>query len=417
MRTVRTVVLPIEFHPALEQTLAEASKAYRMLSETTFREGVTSRGKLQRLAYASVRAATSLTAQMTCSAIRHVVSAYKSAKSNGRRLEEPASFSSWCLDLQGGARGRDFKIYPDKGVVSVSTVEGRKKLRYRAGHFQRRYLEDPSWKVRAARLLYKRRKRGCRYELHVSLEREVERKVDTSEGVLGVDTGRRYLAVATTGNDARFFKAGHIKPKKEHLSRLRGRLKSKGTRSSTRTYHRVSGREARLTKDFQHGTAKALVELAEENGCGTIAVERLNGIRKRTGAKGPKARYHHGTWAYARFLKILRYKAEGAGLEVVEVDPANTSRACSTCGYVDRCSRKGLSFVCGGCGYSLHADLNAARNIRLRAILGKQALAQDGPNQSCGPEAELGEAETAKRKSGRTEAESHGKLPALVGST
>ena len=357
----------MEPHPALGATLSAASCAYRRLSEIAFSGGITSRYRLHKAAYAVIKATTPLTAQMVCSAIRTVAAAYRSARSNGRKkLDKPASFSGRCIDLEGGSRGRDFRIYPEKGIVSISTVEGRKKLSYRCGDFQRRYLESPDWKVRAARLVYKRRRKGWRYEFHVSVIREEPER--RAGGILGVDTGRRYLAVATTGDDAHFFPAGHLKPKKEHCRRIRGKLKSKGTRSSTRTFNRVAGREARLVKDMQHRTAKELVRLALETGCGAIAVERLNGIRARTGARGRKARYHHGTWAYARFLDILGYKAEGVGLEVIEVDPANTSRACNECGCVDKASRRGLSFRCMQCGYSLHADLSAARNIRQRAI-------------------------------------------------
>jgi IS605 OrfB family transposase len=397
----RTIVLPIEFHPALEATLEEAHKAYRVISEVAFAKKVYGRYDLQRLTYRELKARTDLTAQMICSAIRKVSGAYKSMKSNKRLPDEPARFSKRSIDLEGGSRGRDFRIYPEKSIVSVSTVKGRKKLSYRCGRFQRRYLESPVWKVRAARLVHKRRRKGWRYELHVTVTRdEPKRRLGD---VLGVDTGRRYLAVASTGEDAAFFPAGHLKPKKEHFRRIRGKLKSKGTCSSTRTWVRIAGREARLTKDFQHATAKSLVRLALDSGCGTIAVERLNGIRKRTGGRGKRARYHHATWAYSRFLSILRYKAEGVGLEVIEIDPADTSRACSRCGCVDKNSRRGLSFACTRCGHSLHADLNASRNIRLRAILRRQAPPEDGP-ESCGPEAGSGSPE-------------NGKLPALAGST
>ena len=399
------MVLPVESHPALLATLEEAARAYRILSELAFETKTYARYSLHKLAYHEVRAATALTAQMTASAIRQVGSAYKSMKSNKRLPDKPAEFSKRCIDLEGGSRGRDFRLYAEKGIVSISTVQGRKKLSYHCGDFQRSYLESPEWTVQAAKLIYKRRRKGWRYELHVTVTRkEPEQK---SGGILGVDTGRTYLAVASTGDGAAFFPAGHLKPKKEHFRRLRGKLKSKGTRSSTRTYIRVSGREARLTKDFQHTTAKSLVQLALDSGCGAIAVERLNGIRERTGSRGRKARYHHGTWAYAQFLDMLRYKAEAVGLEVIEVDPTNTSRACSECGCVDKISRKGLSFSCTQCGHSLHADLNAARNIRLRAIQLRQDAELDGPT-SCGPE-------------GKTffEAESsdNGKLPALAGST
>jgi len=260
---------------------------------------------------------------MTCSAIRKVSGAYKSMKSSKRLPDEPAEFSKRCLDLEGGSRGRDFRLYPDKGIVSISTVEGRKKLAYRCGAFQRSYLESPEWSVQAAKLVYKRRRKGWRYEL-------------------------------------------------------------KGTRSSARTFARVAGRETRLTRDFQNTTAKSLVRLALDSGCGAVAVERLNGIREHTGTRDRKARYHRSTWAYARFLDILRHKAEGAGLELIEVDPANTSRTCCACRCVDKASRKGLSFSCTQCGYSLHADANAARNIRLRAILQRQAPLEDGA-ESCAP--------------------------------
>ena len=385
MTITRTVVLAIEEHPALKETLDEAAAAYHLLSEVAFSEGLSSRYKLHKAAYAEVKAHTGLTAQMTCSAIRKVAAAYKSMKSNKRLPSEPARFEKRCLDLEGGSRGRDFRIYPQKSIVSVSTVEGRKKLAFRCGDYQHRYLQSPEWTIQAAKLLYKRRRKGYRYELHVAVVRkEPEQRAG---GVLGVDAGRRYLAVASTGRDAHFFPAGHLKPRKEHFRRIRGRLKSKGTRSSTRTFIRVAGREARLTLDMQHCTAKELVKLALDSGCGAIAVERLNGIRERTGARGRKARYHHGTWAYARFLGILRYKARGAGLEVIEVDPANTSCACNNCGCIDKASRKGLSFNCRQCGYSLHADLSAARNIRLRAISDRQVSAGDGP-RSCGPEAD-----------------------------
>jgi hypothetical protein len=89
---------------------------------------------------------------MTCSAIRRVSGAYKSMNSNERLPDKPAEFSKRCLDLEGGSR--DFRIYPEEGVVSVSTVEGRKKLAYRCGDFQRDSLESPEWTIQAAKLIY-----------------------------------------------------------------------------------------------------------------------------------------------------------------------------------------------------------------------------------------------------------------------
>ncbi len=69
---------------------------------------------------------------------------------------------------------------------------------------------------------------------------------------------------------------------------------------------------------------------------------------------------------WSAFLAILSFKAASAGREVVAVDPAFTSQACSGCGVI---VHKGLSVrwhACPDCGTSLHRDENAARNIQWR---------------------------------------------------
>ncbi len=49
---------------------------------------------------------------------------------------------------------------------------------------------------------------------------------------------------------------------------------------------------------------------------------------------------------------------------VVAVDPRHTSQTCSCCGHQARNNRRSRGrFVCRVCGFELHADLNAARNI------------------------------------------------------
>jgi hypothetical protein len=135
MAAQRTIVLPVEFHPVLEATLEEAHKAYRVISEAAFAKKVYTRYALQRLTYQEVKARTDLTAQMICSAIRKVSAAYRSMKANNRLPDEPARFDNRCIDLEGGSRGRDFRIYPEKGIVSISTSEGRKNSPIVAARF------------------------------------------------------------------------------------------------------------------------------------------------------------------------------------------------------------------------------------------------------------------------------------------
>ena len=55
---------------------------------------------------------------------------------------------------------------------------------------------------------------------------------------------------------------------------------------------------------------------------------------------------------------------------VVPVDPRNTSRTCSACGHCEKRNRKSRDeFVCRHCGLVLPADVNAAKNIRIRGIV------------------------------------------------
>ncbi|OPG03321.1 RNA-guided endonuclease TnpB family protein, partial [Microbispora sp. GKU 823] len=69
------------------------------------------------------------------------------------------------------------------------------------------------------------------------------------------------------------------------------------------------------------------------------------------------------------FLRVLAYKAESAGRELIAVDPRNTSRTCSRCGHCAKDNRlTQAEFACRACGHVAHADVNAATNI-LRAGL------------------------------------------------
>ncbi|WP_432171920.1 RNA-guided endonuclease InsQ/TnpB family protein [Streptomyces sp. 1222.5] len=69
------------------------------------------------------------------------------------------------------------------------------------------------------------------------------------------------------------------------------------------------------------------------------------------------------------FLAILAAKAEGAGRQVMAVDPRNTSRRCPECGHTAKENRPTQEkFHCQVCGHNAHADTVGAINV-LRAGL------------------------------------------------
>ena len=76
------------------------------------------------------------------------------------------------------------------------------------------------------------------------------------------------------------------------------------------------------------------------------------------------------TWG--EFAQLLTYKAEGAGVSVVRVDPAYTSLTCSRCGVAKfdapEQERNRIRFRCPDCGNDLNRSVNAAKNILARGL-------------------------------------------------
>ena len=159
----------------------------------------------------------------------------------------------------------------------------------------------------------------------------------------------------------------------------------KQTKASARREKEISDTRvkiSRIVKDVQHKVSRKLVEDND-----IIAVEKLNlaGMSKRAKAKvdphNPGVFLPNGQTAkrglnrklrlsaLAQFGEFLRYKARLSGGQVIEVDPQNTSRRCSSCGYVAQENRESQAvFLCKKCGHEDNADHNAAVNIVDRAL-------------------------------------------------
>jgi len=126
-----------------------------------------------------------------------------------------------------------------------------------------------------------------------------------------------------------------------------------------------------------HTISNRLVEEALENDCTHIVFEQLNGIRERL----PYAKAVH-KWAFHRLYEYVTYKAESEGLVVRQINPAYTSQRCSKCGFTHEDNRPHNNgqdeFGCLKCGYDIHADYNAAKNIGLKYLRDQQKSGRGG---------------------------------------
>lgn len=179
--------------------------------------------------------------------------------------------------------------------------------------------------------------------------------------VLGVDRGLYHLA---STSDGQFFSGSNTRASQRRYLHNRKTLQAKGTHSAKRRLSAMSGREQRFSKDINHCVSK---KLARSFGITTFALEDLSGIRNQR--RGKKMNKWLSSWPFYQLEQFLSYKCEALGKRIAFVDARYTSQRCSRCGHRSSANRKKSRFRCGSCGYTAHADINSAINIRDKHLL------------------------------------------------
>lgn len=334
-----------EQHAALLATLERANEACNYLSQLAWDTKTFRQFSLHKLGYYAVRERFGLSAQMAVRCEAKVADAYKLDRKTLRAFKPH------------GAIAYDSRILKWKlntFSVSIWTLGGREEMLFSTGPKQ---LELLKFQRGESDLVYLRGK----FYLLATCDIPEPTPEDV-EGFLGVDFG---IAQIATDSEGRTYSGSHIKSVRHRHRRLRTRLQRKGTKSAKRKLKKLSGKERRFAKDANHVVAKSIVATAKRNRQ-AIALEQLKGIRARVRARKPQRATLH-SWAFSQLGGFIEYKARLAGVNVVYVDPRNTSRQCSECGYTDKANRPSQAvFRCCACGVSLNADHNAARNIASR---------------------------------------------------
>ena len=101
--------------------------------------------------------------------------------------------------------------------------------------------------------------------------------------------------------------------------------------------------------------------------------------------------------SWNRFIQMLSYKAENAGMRVIKVDARNTSKTCSNCGIIQEMPLSIREYNCSRCGMQMDRDINASINILHRATtLGQRGSHAQGEDARPRQEAVLEELRTDK---------------------
>lgn len=343
MQTVRTIVCKLAPTPEqaveIDATLRAFAAACDFAADAARRIGSTNKVKVQKDAYATIRTTFGLSANLAIRAIARACVALKvPAKMHSR-------FDPTSIDYDA----RIFAFHEWNWTFGLTLLGGRRKIATALGERQRAALKG---RKPTAAVLVKRRDGG--YFLHVQLTDAAPEPIETS-GTLGVDLGRRRVAV---DSDGEIFEATEVDRLRDHYPKVRRSVQSKGTRAAHLLLKRLSGRERKHAAHVNHVISRRIVDKAKATGR-SIAIEDLTGIRERTRVRKPQ-RYKQQSWSFHQLRSFLEYKAIDAGVPLVAVDPAYTSKTCHRCG--ERGHRDALNFSCTGCG-DFDADHNAALNI------------------------------------------------------
>lgn len=205
--------------------------------------------------------------------------------------------------------------------------------------------------------------------------------------IVGVDRGVHVLGATSEGELIR--NAAVSEKRKARTARLQRDLEARTRRdgrgqcinwedparlAAVKRLARAKEREANARRDYAHKIARKIVDSAD-----CIALEMLR-IRNMTrSAKGSAQIPGRNVAAKAALNRVILdagfgllqrmivQKAEGAGVTVAVVDARFSSQTCAKCGHCERGNRRRRRFACCACGFSTHADVAAALEIRRRA--------------------------------------------------
>jgi putative transposase len=380
----------------LHDTILEANRVSNLVASMAWEQQTLGKIALQKLVYHQLRDQTTLSSQMLIHAIHKVADAYRI---NKKVIPEFRPTGAIAYDA------RILTLRNEKQFITIWTTLGRIKISYTSGERQLQQLHDAT-KVGECDLIF----RNNQWYLHCSVEIP-EKRLQKPQGILGVDLGIKNIAV-TSDNEVHC--GAHLNSLRKRHNRLRAKLQRKGTRSAKRLLRKRSRRERRMARNVNHIISKRIVATAKRTKR-SIALEDLKGIRKRTtrtrvkvtadAATQPqratltlpkKMRQALSSWSFYQLRTFIEYKARLAGVEVVLVNPKNTSITCPECGLVRKSNRRDRDhFGCRrkatsewidhegcrrkGCGYADHSDYVAAVNIAQKANL-TTAVAVNQPN-------------------------------------
>ncbi len=334
-------------------TLHKANEACNRMSEYAWQNKCFKQFDLHAACYHNIREEFGLASQLIIRCNAKVTDSYKLDKATKRTFRPTGSIAYDC---------RILTFFTEESQISLWTGAGRMKIPFAAGELQKEMLLTQKGECDLCFI-------GGEFYLMVVCDIPEAPQNEATE-FIGVDLGIVQIASDSEGNQ---YSGEAIRSLRRRMRKLKAGLqhtaKVQKSKSAKRHLQKLRRRQSRFTRWVNHNISRRLVESAAVSGK-AIALEDLSGIRERASVMNREMRFELGNWGFDQLRNFIEYKARRAGVRVVAVDPRNTSRTCSACGYCDKHNRKSQScFQCKECGLVMNADLNAALNIKARGAV------------------------------------------------
>jgi len=368
-RLVRSLLFPLDEAPSpLRWLLGEFRLLVNRSIRIALREDLRSRSRLTKVAYRTLSAEHDVYKQYITSAFEIALAVLKSHRRRarrGRRTNVPylrrlmlkAENQSYRLDRETGR----LRI-PIRGTEGVQLI-----LPLSAWH--RSILRDPTWGLGSLTVTPDRIVVVVRKAAPDPYAPDAAIALDTNEASLdGVAVGDGEARLVTVPfPEVRVVQATHFRRR-----RRLARKKANDRRVMRRLLHREGRRERNRIRQRLHRVSKELVASAAERRA-AIVLEDLQ--MPQGGGQGPRMRRRLSSWPQGELHRQIAYKALAAGVPIIKVNPAWTSKTCPACG-ARRRDRVGQDFVCLVCDWEMDRQHNAGLNILKRALASDEALAR-----------------------------------------
>lgn len=355
----RTIKIKLENDNDLIETIRIFSKARQYVNDIGFKKKIYNKNKLNKLTYKKIKKLYPNLPTGLIQTARDVASE-SIKREKCKRPIKVKEFSSVRLDK------RNLRVDLKHHLISISSINKRKKITFQTHKIVEKYK---NWSAIAGTLCYKQK------QLYLNLVVEKENpqinlgSINIKKNILGIDRGINNILVCSNNM---FYNSKNLKEIKGKYQYLKKVLQKKGTKSAKRHLKKISRKETRFVSDTNHRLSKWITNSDFK----VFVLEDLKDMKHKK--NGRRFNKKLGSWSFRQFETFLKYKCEEKKKLVISINPKYTSQTCSKCNNIKKANRKGNNFKCLKCGYELHADLNASKNI---AELGKSIFSRLSANQ------------------------------------